>query len=163
MPLWYKRVSKETFESIDLVAEFLDIWLQTRKSESIDPGELAGVIDTIYEFQPTPGKWILIEVKPTEIGDYITTYVNARGKEKKMMAKKDTKLTKQYVKLLDQGFDPTPIMIAGASDEETGEQGIALIDGRHRTYAAIENKIATIQAYIPEVDLPKMDAAILKK
>lgn len=162
MALWYKRVNNETYETMDLVAEFLDIWFQTRKSEDIDPGELAGVIDSLYECQPPPGEWILIEAKPTELRDYITVYVDPDGKEKKMMARKDTKLMKQYVKLLTKGYEPTPIMIAGAIDEETGEHGIVLIDGRHRIFAAIENSVETIQAYIPKEDLSKMDAAVIK-
>jgi hypothetical protein len=162
MALWYKLVTKETFETMDIIAEFLDIWLQTRKSEDIDPGELAGVIDTVYEFAPSPGCWSLIEVRPTEIRDYITVYVDANGKQKKMMAKKDEKLTRQYVKLLTKGHEPTPIIISGATDDDTKEEGIVLLDGRHRTYAAIASGILTIQAYIPTEDLPKMAKATIK-
>lgn len=162
MALWYKPIDMSGHESMDLVNEFLDIWLQTRKNEDIDPGELAGVIDTIYEFQPSPGDWVLIEVKPSEISAYITIYVTADGKEKEMMARKDFKLRDQYVKLLQKGYDPTPIIIAGATDEDTGEQGIVLLDGRHRTHAAIAAGVHTIQAYIPRTDLPKMDAATIK-
>lgn len=162
MALWYRIIDNKSFESMDLVNEFLDIWLQTRKNEDIDPGELAGVIDTIYEFQPSPGDWILIEVRPSEISAYITIYVTADGKEKEMMARKDFKLRDQYVKLIQKGYDPTPIIIAGATDDDTGEQGIVLLDGRHRTHAAIAAGVQTIQAYIPRQDLPKMDAATIK-
>jgi len=162
MALWYKLVTKETFETMDIIAEFLDIWLQTRKSEDINPGELAGVIDTVYEFAPSPGCWSLIEVRPTEIRDYITVYVDANGKQKKMMAKKDEKLTQQYVKLYAKGHEPTPIIISGAVDDDTKEEGIVLLDGRHRTYAAIASGIGTIQAYIPTEDLPKMAKATIK-
>jgi hypothetical protein len=160
--LWYKLVTHETFETMDIIAEFLDIWLQTRKSEDINPGELAGVIDTVYEFAPSPGCWALIEVIPTEIRDYITLYVDAHGKQKKMMAKKDERLMKQYVKLLEKGYEPTPIIISGAVDDDTKEEGIVLLDGRHRTYAAIANNIGKILAYIPKADLPKMSKATLK-
>ena len=213
MALWYKLVTDKTYETADIVTEFLDIWLQTRKAEDIDPGELAGVIDTIYEFQspsaitdetfdtmdalaallgtqldsresedinprvlaeiansiyyprispPSPGCWALIEVRPTEIRDYITIYVDADGNQKKMITKKDERLMKQYVKLLNMGYEPTPIIIAGAIDDDTKEEGIILIDGRHRTYAAIANGVSVIRAYIPKADLPKMDKAMIK-
>jgi hypothetical protein len=162
MALWYKLLTDETYETMDIIAEFLDIWLQTRKSEDIDPGELAGVIDTVYEFESSSGLWSLIEVRPTEIRDYITVYVDANGKQKKMMAQKDERLMRQYVKLLTKGHEPTPIMIAGAVDDDTKEEGIVLLDGRHRTYAAIANNVAKIKAYIPKEDLPKMEKAVIK-
>ena len=161
MALWYKLIDTKKHESIDLVSEFLDIWLQTRKNEAIDPGELAGVIDAIYEFQPSPGDWVLVEVKPREIAAYISIYVNSRGEEKEMMRQKDYKLRDKYVTLLQRGYTPTPIIITGATDD-SGEQGIALLDGRHRTHAAITAGVETIEAYIPRLDLPRLAAAILK-
>lgn len=161
MALWYKLIDTTKHESMDLVSEFLDIWLQTRKNEGIDPDELAGVIDAIYEFQPSPGDWVLVEVRPQEIAAYISIYVNSKGEEKEMMRQKDFKLRDQYVKLLQKGYDPTPIIITGATDD-SGEQGIALLDGRHRTHAAIAAGLNTIEAYIPRLDLPKLEAAVLR-
>ena len=218
MALWYRLVTDETYKTIDIVTEFLDIWLQTRRAEDIDPGELAGVIDAIYEFQEysasgklgvyetteamdaasdileiwlqtrksedidprelakmvdaiylpqntsaSPGCWALIEVRPTEIRDYITVYVDSDGRQKKMMAQKDERLMSQYVKLLAKGYEPTPIIIAGAVDDDSGEEGIVLLDGRHRTYAAISNGVSIIRAYIPKADLPKMAKAVIKQ
>jgi phosphoglycolate phosphatase-like HAD superfamily hydrolase len=164
MGLWY-RIEPEnkgkTFETCDLIEEFLDIWLQTRKAEDIDASELAGVIDVLYDFQPVPGHWVLIEVRPKELARYISTYVNAKGQRKKMMEDKDVRLSKAYVKLLKKKYEPTPIMIAGISDEVTGEDGIVLIDGRHRIHAAVAAKIPTILAYINKSGLDKMDKATL--
>lgn len=164
MGLWYRLepTNKDTsFETIDLVGEFLDIWLQTRKSEDIDAGELAGVIDTLYDFQPTPGKWVLIEVKPTELAKYISVYVTAEGERKQMMSKKDHKLSESYVKLFKKKYEPTPIMLAGIVDEVTGEQGIVLLDGRHRIYAAIKAKIPTLLAYINADGIEHLEKAIM--
>jgi len=164
MGLWYKRDKANentTFETADLVSEFLDIWLQTRKNEDIDPKELAGVIDVLYDFQPVPGKWVLIEVRPKELARYISTYVNAEGKSKKMMSKRDKKLSTSYVRLLKKGFEPTPIMIAGIQDEVTKEDGIVLIDGRHRIFAAVAAGVDTLLAYINKDGLDKMDKAVL--
>jgi len=161
MALWYKLINTKKHESMDLVSEFLDIWLQTRKIDDIDNDELAGVIDAIYEFQPSPGDWVLIEVRPQEIASYISVYVNSRGQEKEMMRQKDYRLRDQYVNLLKKGYNPTPIIITGATDD-SGEQGIALLDGRHRTHAAIAAGLTSIEAYIPRLDLPKLEAAILK-
>ena len=165
MGLWYKRDKANedtTFETADLVSEFLDIWLQTRKNEDIDPKELAGVIDVLYDFQPVPGKWVLIEVRPKELARYISTYVDAQGRQKKMMSKKDKKLSKAYVRLLKKGFEPTPLMIAGIKDSVTNEEGIVLIDGRHRIFAAIEAGVDTLLAYINEEGLDKMDKATIQ-
>ena len=164
MGLWYKIVDEDDdeFETAELVVEFLDIWLQTRKLEDIDPQELAGVIDVLYDFEPVPGKWTLIEVKPKEIAKYISTYVNAKGEKKEMMQSKDKKLSQAYVRLLKKGYEPTPIMIAGIEDEVTGEEGIVLIDGRHRIHAAVEADIPIIKAYINNHGLEKMDKAVLK-
>jgi hypothetical protein len=140
----------------------LDIWLQTRKAEDIDTDELAGVIDVMYDFQPVPGEWVTVEVKPKELQQYINVYIDADGKAKKMMAKKDTALMKKYVALLKKGFEPTPIIIAGATDQDdSGEEGIVLIDGRHRIHAFIDAGIEKCLAYIPLEDLPKMDKAVL--
>lgn len=164
MGLWHKHdeANKDTvFETADLVDEFLDIWLQTRKNEDIDPKELAGVIDVLYDFQPVPGKWVLIEVRPRELASYISTYVNAKGRTKQMMSKDDTTLSSAYVGLFKKGFEPTPIMIAGIDDEVTGEEGIVLIDGRHRIFAAIEAGVETLLAYINKDGLGKMDKATL--
>jgi len=164
MGLWYRieTENKDTvFETCDLVGEFLDIWLQTRKAEDIDASELAGVIDVLYDFQPVPGKWVLIEVRPKELARYISTYVNAKGQRKKMMKGKDVKLSKAYVKLLKKKYEPTPIMLAGIADEVTGEDGVVLIDGRHRIFAAVEAGIPTILAYINKDGLEKMDKAKL--
>ena len=36
MKLWFKQLDDEKFQTIDLVNEFLDVWLQTRNSEDID-------------------------------------------------------------------------------------------------------------------------------
>jgi hypothetical protein len=166
MGLWYRRerANKDTvFETADLVMEFLDIWLQTRKNEDIDPQELAGVIDVLYDFQPVPGKWVLIEVKPKELAEYIATYINAEGERREMMQKKDVALSREYVKLLKKGFEPTPIMIAGIKDEVTGEDGIVLIDGRHRIFASIDADIDIIKAYINKDGLKMMDKATLTK
>jgi hypothetical protein len=161
MALWYKLIDTGHHESMDLVSEFLDIWLQTRKNEAIDPDELAGVIDVIYECQPSPGDWVLIEVRPSEIASYISSYVNSKGEEKAMMAMKDYKLRDKYVNLLNRGYKPTPIIITGAT-EDTGEQGIGLIDGRHRIHSYVAAGIESIEAYIPRLDLPKLQHAVLK-
>lgn len=162
MGLWYRidpENKEKVFETIDLVGEFIDIWLQTRKAEDIDAGELAGVIDVLYDFQPVPGKWILIEVKPTELAQYISTYITAKGERKQMMQNKDHKLSDAYVKLLKKNYEPTPIMIAGITDGVTGEQGIILIDGRHRIHAAVKSGIPTIFAYINKEGLEMMNMA----
>ena len=164
MGLWYKRdeENKNTdFETADLVTEFIDIWLQTRKNQDIDPKELAGVIDVLYDFQPVPGKWVLIEVRPAELARYISTYINDKGDHKRMMAKKDKKLSSAYVKLLKKGFEPTPLMIAGIKDSVTGEDGVVLIDGRHRIYAAVAAGVEKLLAYINKDGLDKMDKASL--
>jgi len=163
MGLYHRLVDKKTFETMDLVTEFIDIWIQTRKPKDIDTDELAGVIDVMYDFQPSPGKWVIIEVKPQELAQYINVYINDKGEEKPMMSAKDNRLSGKYVELLKKGYEPTPIMIAGATEknEATGEHGIVLIDGRHRIYAFIEAKHETCLAYIPYNDLPKMAAAQL--
>lgn len=162
MGLWY-RIDPEnkdtTFQTIDLVGEFIDIWLQTRKAEDIDSGELAGVIDVLYDFQPVPGQWILIEVKPEELVKYIATYVTAKGERKQMMQNKDHKLSNAYVKLLKKNYEATPIMIAGIADGVTGEEGVILIDGRHRIYAAVKAGLPTMFAYINRDGLEMMDKA----
>ncbi|HUV13232.1 MAG TPA: hypothetical protein VMY18_06290, partial [Acidobacteriota bacterium] len=162
MGLWYKIEEDnegQDFETADLVVEFLDIWLQTRKLEDIDPKELGGVIDVLYDFEPVPGKWILIEVRAAEMAKYISTYINARGESKVMMQEKDKKLSNAYVKLLKKGYEPTPIMIAGIVDEVSGEEGIVLIDGRHRIHAAIAAGVTILKAYINKSGLEKMDKA----
>ena len=164
MGLWYRQeaANKGTvFETAELVMEFLDIWLQTRKNEDIDPQELAGVIDVLYDFQPVPGKWILIETKPQELAKYIATYINAAGERREMMQQKDQALSREYVNLLKKGFEPTPIMIAGITDDVTGEDGIVLIDGRHRIFAAVDAGIDTIKAYINQDGVAMMDKATL--
>jgi hypothetical protein len=144
---------------MELVAEFLDVWLQTRKAEDIDPDELSGVIDFIYEVQPPPGRWALIEVRPRELKDYITVYVRSNGQEQSMMKQGDWKLSKRYVELLKKGYEPTPIILAGAEDPDSHERGITLIDGRHRIYAADEAGIDSIMAYLPAKHLPMMKEA----
>lgn len=162
MGLWHHidpRGTNATFETIDLVGEFLDIWLQTRKSEDIDPGELAGVIDVLYDFQPSPGEWILIEVRPKELAEYISVYITAKGERKKMMSKKDKKLSASYVKLFKKGHEPTPIMLGGIADSVTGEEGVVLIDGRHRIFAAIDANVPTLPAYINKNGLKYLKAA----
>lgn len=161
MPLWYGRKNHKTFNNMDLISEFLDIWLQTRKNPDIDPGELAGVIDTIYDYQPSPGKWILIDVKPAELKQYITTYVGPDGKERKMIRQKDVKLSSAYIDLIQKGHLPTPIFIAGVEDPDDGTEGIVLLDGRHRIHSAVEAGLQTIEAYLPHGHLPCMDAAKL--
>lgn len=163
MPLYHRLVDKKAYETMDLVTEFLDIWIQTRKPKDIDTDELAGVIDVMYEFQPVPGKWVVIEVKPKELAQYINVYINDKGQEKPMMSARDNKLSAKYVELLKKGYEPTPIMIAGATEKnkETGEHGIVLIDGRHRIYSFIEANHETCLAYIPHKDLPKMAMAKL--
>lgn len=163
MGLWYRRIDDKAYQTMDLVTEFLDIWIQTRKPQDIDTDELAGVIDVMYDFAPVPGQWVTIEVRPKELQQYINVYINHEGKAKPMMSNKDKALTAKYVALLQRGFDPTPIIIAGATDqdEKTGEQGIVLLDGRHRIHSFIAAGRQTCLAYIPLEDVPKMDAAIL--
>jgi hypothetical protein len=160
MPLWFQRQNRKTFSNMELVSEFIDVWLQTRKSEDIDASELSGVIDFIYDVEPAPGKWALIEVKPSELKSYITVYVSPDGVERKTMMKQgDWRLSKRYVQLLNKGYEPTPIIIAGAEDPDTKERGITLIDGRHRIYAADEAGLDSIMAYIPRKHLPMMKEA----
>ena len=162
MPLFHRIVDKKAYETMDLVTEFLDIWIQTRKSPDIDTDELAGVIDVLYDFQPVPGKWVVVEVRPKELAQYINVYVNHRGEEKPMMSAKDNKLSAKYVELLSKGYEPTPIMIAGATEKnDQGEHGIVLIDGRHRIYAFIKAEHETCLAYIPYKDVPKLAMAKL--
>jgi hypothetical protein len=72
----------------------------------------------------------------------------------------DWSLTNRYKQLLQKGFEPTPIFISGAEDDQTGEKGIILIDGRHRIYAAAEEGRTEIQAYIPKRDLPMFGEAV---
>jgi hypothetical protein len=162
MPLFHRIVDKKVYETMDLVTEFLDIWIQTRKPKDIDTDELAGVIDVLYDFQPSPGRWVVIEVKPKELAQYINIYINHRGEEKPMMSSRDNKLSAKYVELLKKGYEPTPIMIAGATEKnDDGEYGIVLIDGRHRIYSFIEAEHETCLAYIPYKDVPKMAMASL--
>jgi len=162
MPLYHKIVDKKSYQTMDLITEFLDIWIQTRKSKDIDTDELAGVIDVLYDFQPTPGRWVVIEVKPKELAQYINVYIDHRGREKPMMSARDNKLSAKYVELLKKNYEPTPIMIAGATEKgDNGEYGIVLIDGRHRIYSFIEAGHETCLAYIPYNDLPKMAMAHL--
>jgi hypothetical protein len=162
MGLWY-RIDPEnentTFETIDLVCEFIDIWLQTRKAKDIDPRELSGVIDVLYDFQPVPGEWVLVEIRPAELAQYITTYINDKGTRQQMMQEKDHKLSNAYVKLFKKKYQPTPLIIAGVADEVTGEEGIVLIDGRHRTFAAIKAGVPTLLAYINKSGLEMLDKA----
>jgi len=162
MGLWYRRIDDRVFQTMDLVPEFLDIWLQTRRPQDIKTDNIAGVIDALYDFQPVPGQWIVIEARPKELGNYINVYINAEGKKRPMMRARDTALSQKYVQLLEKGYEPTPIMIAGAGDKQTGEEGIVLIDGRHRIFSAIAAGRETILAYIPLQDLPKMDKAIIQ-
>jgi hypothetical protein len=162
MPLFHRIVDRKVYETMDLVTEFLDIWIQTRKPKDIDTDELAGVIDVLYDFQPSPGRWVVIEVKPKELAQYINIYINHRGEEKPMMSSRDNKLSAKYVELLKKGYEPTPIMIAGATEKnDDGEYGIVLIDGRHRIYSFIEAEHETCLAYIPYKDVPKMAMAKL--
>jgi hypothetical protein len=162
MGLWYRTIDDSDFATIDLVAEFLDIWLQTRKPEDIDPGELAGVIDVLYDIEGVPGHWVLIAVRPKELKRYISTYIRSDGTTGTMMQDSDVSLSKEYVRLLKKGHEPPPIMLAGAEDPDTGAQGVTLIDGRHRIYAAVMAKLKEIPAYIPKEDLPMMEKAELK-
>jgi hypothetical protein len=161
MALWYRVIEDNNYGTMDLVAEFLDVWLQTRKAQDIDPGELAGVIDVVYDIEPTPGSWILIAVKPQELRRYISTYIRSDGTTGDMMQPKDVSLAKEYVKLLRRGHEPPPIIIAGAEDPDDGTEGVTLIDGRHRIHAAAMAKLKEIQAYIPKEDLPMMKKAEL--
>jgi hypothetical protein len=161
MPLWYRRVRRPEKENIDLVAEFLDVWLATRKLGSIDPGELAGVIDVLYDMAPPGTKWALLEVRPHELAAYINVYMRDDQSGGEMMKSADHSLKNTYVGWIRKGHQPPPIMISGVIDEEDGDKGILLIDGRHRIHAAVEAGLATIQAYLPVEHIPFMDEAVL--
>jgi hypothetical protein len=148
MPLWYRKINSNNYSTIDLVAEFLDIWLQTRRSEDISPEELAGVIDVMYDVQTPPGNWSLIEVRPGELRNYIQVYIKPDGRHAPMMSKRDEKLSGEYKNLLQKGYKPTPIIIAG-TEGDNREEGIFLIDGRHRIHSAADLGIQKMEAYIP--------------
>lgn len=161
MPLWFRSINYNNYSTIDLVNEFLDIWLQTRRSQDIHPGELAGVIEVLYEIQPSPGSWRLVEVRPHELKRYIRVYIRSDGSRAPMMRQRDQKLSLEYQKLLKKGYKPTPIMLAGSQNEDGGEEGIMLIDGRHRIHSTADLEIPTIEAYIPTSDIQMFRKAIL--
>ena len=162
MPLWYRRLIAPEKESIDLVAEFLDVWLATRKPGAIDPGELAGVVDVMYELVPSGTKWALLEVRPDELARYITVYMRDNEPGGAMMKKGDHSLKSTYVAWIKKGHEPPPIMIAGVEDEDDGTRGIMLIDGRHRIHAMLAAEMPTMKAYLPVEPLPFMDEAVLE-
>jgi hypothetical protein len=162
MGLWFRKLEDNDYATIDLVAEFIDIWLQTRRPEDIDPGELAGVIDVIYDIEPVPGQWTLIAVRPDELKRYIRTYIRSDGTTGDMMRPRDVSLAKEYVKLLRRGHEPPPIIIAGAEDPDTKTEGITLIDGRHRIHAAAMAGLKELPAYIPKDAIPMMEKAELE-
>ena len=159
MGLWYRKTTDAAFNSMHVCTQLLDIWLQTRASENIDAGDLAGVFDSIYEIEPHPGRWALIAVRPEELRAYIRIYIKNGKEQQNMLRNKDVKLISQYVKLLKKGYVPTPIILAGAEDD-FGKNGIQLIDGRHRIHSACKAGIQLIQAYIPVSELHMMDDAI---
>lgn len=162
MPLWYRRLRGPEKENIDLVAEFLDVWLATRKAGSIDPGELAGVIDVMYDMAPPGTKWALLEVRPHELARYINVYMRDDRSGGEMMKSADHTLKSTYVGWIKKGHAPPPIMISGVIDESDGESGVLLIDGRHRIYAAIDAGMTAIKAYLPVKHIPFMDKAVLE-
>jgi hypothetical protein len=161
MPLWYKPVNRNNYSTMDLVHEFLDIWLQTRRAADINSGELAGVIDVLYEVEPSPGKWRLVEVSPKQLKNYIRVYIRSDGSRAPMMRKRDIKLSSAYKNLLKKGHKPTPIMLAGTQNENGGEEGIILIDGRHRIHSAADLGIEKMEAYIPNSDIGMFRKATL--
>ena len=161
MAFWYERIDDSVLTTMELVHEFIDIWLQTRKTEDLDAGEMAGVIDVLYEFQPSPGGWICVRMNPQELKDHIREYIRADGTRAKMMSKRDLAFAKAYVGLMNKGHEPTPIMIAGAENPTTKEKGITLIDGRHRIHASVIGKRPEILVYIPEDDLRFLDKGIV--
>jgi uncharacterized ParB-like nuclease family protein len=161
MPLWYRRLRRQPIENIDLVAEFLETWLVTRMAETIDPGELAGVIDVLYEMAPSGTMWAIIEIRPHELARYITTYVRDGEEVGTMMSTEDNTLRDTYASWIRKGHETPPIIIAGVVDEDDGGKGIMLIDGRHRIHAAVAAGKETILAYIPVEHLPMMKEAIV--
>jgi len=165
MGLWYRRTENTVYETVHLVDEFLHIWFSTRReTKFIRANELAGVIDMLYEVDPAPGQWVIVEVRPQELKKYISVYRKERpqgGKAtetKNMMQDHDWTLTRRYKQLLDKGFEPTPIFLSGAESDD-GEKGIMLVDGRHRIYSAAEQGHTMMLAYIPLRDLPMFKEA----
>ena len=161
---WHRRAEKKgkVYDTMDVVSDFIDIWLQTREAEDIDSDELAGVIEGIYQGEGEDRKWMVVYLKPEELRDYIKYYVHSDrssddsgeekdGENRPMMADYDHKLSAEYVKLIKEGYDSPPIIVSGAEDEETDPpvRGLYLIDGRHRIYAACDADVKKITAYIP--------------
>jgi len=147
-------------ENIHIITEFLDIWFQTRRSQDLCASSLAGVIQGIYDASPGDGAWALVSLRPTELRDYITTYLKNGVMQKAVIAEKDVKLYAKYASLLRQGYMPTPVIIAGAEDD-CKTQGIYLIDGRRRIYSACIAEKKTMKAYIPVKDLEMLKKANL--
>lgn len=147
--LWYQEIPDPSgYESLDVVAEFLAIWLNTRLQHAIDPGELAGVIDVLYDCAPPGTIWTTLEVRPDEMAKYITTYMKDDGEGGDMMKGRDEKLSAKYKEWIEKGHEPPPILLSGVTDED-GSRGIMLIDGRHRIFSAIDAGLKTIKAYLP--------------
>jgi hypothetical protein len=162
MKLWYQILQQqEGYENLDVVAEFLEVWINTRRPQAIDPGELAGVIDVLYDCAPAGTEWVTILARPQELADYITVYMKDDNDGGAMMKGRDNKLSAKYKEWLQRGHQPPPILLAGAENDEGTERGIMLIDGRHRIHAAIAAGLQTIKAYIPKDHLSYMDAAEL--
>jgi hypothetical protein len=153
MPFRWESTDDTVYTTMQLVDEFIDIWLQTRKPEDIDCGELAGVIDVLYETQPSPGGWVLVRMDPQQLKDHIREYIRDDGTRAPMMRKRDVAFAKAYVGLMTKGHESTPIMVMGAENPKTGEKGLALIDGRHRIHAHVMAKRPEILVYIPADDV----------
>lgn len=162
MKLWYQLLQHPSgYENLDVVAEFLEVWLRTRRLQGIDPGELAGVIDVLYDCAPAGTEWVTILLRPQELARYITVYMKDEDDGGAMMKGRDTKLSTKYKEWLQRGHEPPPILVAGAENDDGTERGIMLIDGRHRIYASIAAGMTTIKAYIPKEHLPYLQDAEL--
>jgi hypothetical protein len=162
MRLWYRLLSDPAgYENMDVVAEFLETWLTTRRTKAISSGELAGVIDVLYDCAPPGTEWSTVEMRPDQLASYITTYMKDEADGGAMMKGRDEKLSSKYREWIEHGHQPPPILIAGAEDPRDGSRGIMLIDGRHRIFASIEAGLKTIKAYIPTEHLPLLNDAEL--
>lgn len=162
MKLWYQLLQHPSgYENLDVVAEFLEVWINTRRPQAIHPGELAGVIDVLYDCAPPGTEWVTILLRPQELASYITIYMKDDDDGGAMMKGRDTKLSAKYKEWLQRGHEPPPILVAGAANDDGTERGIMLIDGRHRIHAAIAAGLTTIKAYIPKDHLPYLKDAEL--
>ena len=147
--------------TIDLVAQLWEMWAHPPSGGKIDPDELAGVVDLLYDNIPSSecqysdkkDTWTLVELYVEPLKKYL---VRGMG-----METEDWKRSNEYSKKNLRGFEIPPIFLSGGVGNYKGKTigGIALLDGRHRIFGAIRSKTETIPAFIPASQLPFLKAA----